>query len=468
MDPGGVGKTTGLLSPFEQLSDDLLLRILVLAAQTGQDDVSFFGSEYGAVDTASSGIFAALEKLCQLRLVCRRFDHLIPQAERVSWWADAGQVMSPWGIRFLQQSQALQCIRLSRPAQTAANDMPLALLMAAQAKPHLEMFEVSGANISQKYPDDEQTHFLFSVLSTCPKLRVLRLLRCSADLYRPLSQRHVMRSLRTLELEYVFLSDACVSTIFSACPSLENLAIEEVEQLESPVIKSRTLRRLSIASECGIAVLTLLTPELRYLEAYACEKMVVDAPLLNHLVLGDDWNILKQAPWQVSVLDIAYAFEPVGKLSALFTLCPDLKNLAMRPATSLARHQGPPIPKVMLSELLATLPHLESLDIPHNLAGVVDLQRDAVLLAPVAKLQHLRIGFENMPKKVLESVTELMKGTPVLKSIRIDLQTLNLDPRISALSVDMDALFSGFMRFQKKYSHLEINVQWPRRCCFEC
>lgn len=468
MDGGGV-TNMGPSSPFERLSDDLMLRILVLAAESDSDDTFSFKPEYGAVDKIPSGKYAALDKLCQLRMVCSHFDRLIPQVENVLWELDEGQFLSARGIQFLQENQSLKCIRLSRPPQTVENQMSLAFLLAVpRAKPQLEVFEVFGADVCPSHSKDEETHILFRVLSTCPKLRMLRSLRCSADVYKPLSARHSLKSLRTLELKVVFISDACINTILHACPSLENLAIEEVELLENPVINSSTLQRLSIMSECGIASVTLQTPELRYLEAYNCERLVVNAPLLDQLVLGDDWHISKEAPWQVSVLNIAYAFEPMGKLIALFKLCPDVKVLTMRAASVLATHEGPWIPKMMLSHLLAPLLCLESIDIPHNMTGVLDLQQDPLLLRPFAKLQHLKIGFENMHVGALESVIKLTKTAPVLKSIHVDLQTLRFRLNISAVVIGLDSWFLKFVRFQRDNPRLDISVKWPEKCEFRC
>lgn len=145
---------------------------------------------------------------------------------------------------------------------------------------------------------------------------------------------------------------------------MESLNLDEVEGPENTIIRSSTLRNLRIRN-WHLSLLEVEAPHLSSLEACCFDKLLVDAPNLETLVLDGVNEIVKKQPWKVTTLAFGLGLEGVEQLLEVFNTCPDAKMVLIQdPMLSADGVYGE---GVTLSSLLKPFKHLESLELPCSL-----------------------------------------------------------------------------------------------------
>lgn len=265
-------------NPFDKLPDDLVLRILKEAAGD-----SIAPSRYRGLQG-----FARVGELCKLRIVCSRFDRIIPQAEKITWKIEEPSVAKNRirTLRFILENQGLTSLRLLN-IDADSDLLPQAFLLAiATASPLLHYLEIDGGGFWEVEREKEQTQAeqLLRSLALCPQLESLVLDSHSTYLMRPLSSRYSFKSLLSLDLTGATLTDSSLASITKVCPVLESLIVDKVYDLENATIQSNSLKRLIIeAAAEDIGTLEVKAPSLTSLEAGRIVQLQVDAPSLFSL-----------------------------------------------------------------------------------------------------------------------------------------------------------------------------------------
>lgn len=437
---GSLLYTVGPSSPFDQLPDDLVVGILVCAARDAyaDDAVSHFG---------------CLDKLCQLRLVCSRFDRIITQAEYVTWTLSHEGEIKLEAVRFIKGCENLRSLHIDggygSTRYSISDDFMVAI---SGATPSLEYFGVSGGRLCkdiQSAPPDWQTHELFRTLSLCPQLRSLSLERCVAKIHRPLSLRYPLASLIKVDLINVEVMDMGLASIFLASPVLEKFALDNVNGLQDPMIASKTLTSLTFHPGQSLGILKVETPNLNHLEVSTILRLLVAAPKLHTLMLSRVSNLVKEAPWEVDTLEV----EDVAtkeNLVEFFLSCMDARVVRLKENVFSANAFSG---GVGLSQLVQPFRELRELEVAHDLSRFILIEKDVSLLrTSLASLRSLKVGFHQISEEV-DLCLELAKVAPKLDTITIDLE--------NTCQGRVETAVMRFLKLQKQYPQLDTQISWP-------
>ncbi|KAG7565440.1 F-box domain [Arabidopsis suecica] len=146
------------------------------------------------------------------------------------------------------------------------------------------------------YPAGQETFTFPSSLCTCNTLETLKLVLCIlVDISSPV----VMKSLRTLHLEFVTYKDeSSIRNLLSGCPGLEELRLYRGDDSDMKVftIEVPSLQRLTVHdNNNGPEFLGYLinAPSLKYLliEELGCPEFCLNAPELMEAYIGDVTSI---------------------------------------------------------------------------------------------------------------------------------------------------------------------------------
>ncbi|KAG7560621.1 F-box domain [Arabidopsis thaliana x Arabidopsis arenosa] len=146
------------------------------------------------------------------------------------------------------------------------------------------------------YPAGQETFTFPSSLCTCNTLETLKLVLCIlVDISSPV----VMKSLRTLHLEFVTYKDeSSIRNLLSGCPGLEELRLYRGDDSDMKVftIEVPSLQRLTVHdNKNGPEFLGYLinAPSLKYLliEELGCPEFCLNAPELMEANIGDVTSI---------------------------------------------------------------------------------------------------------------------------------------------------------------------------------
>lgn len=439
MDAGrSFDASEGSQNPFDRLSDDLLLRLLIQASVTRK--VPF------------EHAYASVDKLCLLRTVCSRFNKLVPEADRLLCDSDhhASKVLG-----FLQERRVANFFCLN-----ADNVPPLFVQGLLATAPRLETLALVDAyQHESEDPVDERFKDLFKCLSLmCPRLRSLELVWMVVR--GALLSRHSLTSLITLSLSEIDLDNALLLSITKIYMRLESLSLDEVSGLENPIIVLETLTTIAFrTSEQVESAMTdslhIEAPRLVDLSVAYVLKLTICAPELTNLVLDYTWDIVRNTAWKLTTLDIKEGPTTVEELLHVLGLCRDARVLSIGKHVA-AIHDGVYEGGVRISSLIHSFKYLEELHIPSVMSGFLKIEEEeALLLEPLAKLKKLSIGF-SVVSPFFKLCLALIRVCPKLE--RLDIDLTDTPQQIVSVSSALRLVF----RIRKMYTSLKIKGQLPK------
>lgn len=426
--------------PFERLPDDIVQRILAQAAELN-----------GCPPNKG---FAQIQRLCQLRTVCSRFDRLVPCTERLLC-RNANHTAQL--VLFLQDTQAVKAICIN------AGPLPqLSLQALLGAAPHVQSLVIvdgffyihNDAQIPGNHV--QNLHDLFRFLSMRHQLKELELKESAVPFHGALSSRHTLSNLNSLTLDDIGVDAVCLASILKACSSLTALVVRQAEGLRNTAIALGSLTTLDfdMSRELSAAAsLEIQAPQLLHLTVTSVNRVTVNAPNLLALELYYTSEIRILSPWKVRTIKIEDGPHPFGKLMEVLNSCSSATEVTLRRCL-------PALPQLstdraMLSSLLRPLKQLETLTLSSVVPACVLEEQEADLT--LAHLKSLEIGFKRLGG-ISALCSTFIKLSRQLEKFVIDLTT------VVQGEVAVDDLVGLVLSLQRSHPRLTLIVKWPERC----